>query len=263
MKDGNVNGLFELAMRRIKEASATKEAFVGGPEIQQGLQAQAQAQDPAMAAQGGQPPMDPAMAAQGGQPPPQDPAAAAQGQPPLQAGQSPEAAGQPPPPQGVPPEVYDMVVGAVRQVLQEMGAPAPAEAAAPAAAPQAQPEQGAAPKGKGKGGKIDPDDFAKLQAVVAMLLEHLGLADMSGALQESTTPQEQPAGQEVQQEQAAQDTAGMGAHPGKAAELPEDAQPLGPLDPNGAQRMAEAGANGRRLAGRVGKLAALIRGDRA
>ena len=257
MKDGNVNGLFELAMRRIKEASATKEAFVGNQDIQAGMQEQAQM----AAAQGQPPPQGPAMAQ--GQPPPQDPAMAQGQPPPADMGQSAPQAGQPPSPQGVPPEVYDMVVGAVRQVLQEMGAPAPGAPAEAAPAPQAAQEQPAQTKGKGKGGKIDPEDFAKLQAVVAMMLEHLGLADMSGALQEAATPQEQPAAQDVQQEQAKQDTAAMGAHPGKAAELPQDAQPLGPLDPNAAQHMADAGANGRRLAGRVGKLAALIRGDRA
>ena len=244
MKDGNVNGLFELAMRRIKEASATKEAFVGNQDIQAGMQEQAQ------------------MAAAQGQPQPQGPAMAQGQPPPADMGQSAPQAGQPTSPQGVSPEVYDMVVGAVRQVLQEMGAPAPGAPAEAAPAPQAAQEQPAQPKGKGKGGKIDPEDFAKLQAVVAMMLEHLGLADMSGALQEAATPQEQPATQDVQQEQAKQDTAAMGAHPGKAAELPQDAQPLGPLDPNAAQHMADAGANGRRLAGRVGKLAALIRGDR-
>lgn len=254
MKDGNVNGLYELAMRRIKEA-ATKEAFVGDQDIQAGMQ------EAQVAAAQGQPPQDPAMAQ--GQPMPQDPAAAQGQPPPANMGQSAPEAGQPPSPQGVPPEVYDMVVGAVRQVLQEMGAPAQGAPAEAAPAPQASTEQAAQPKGKGKGGKIDPDDFAKLQAVVAMILEHLGLADMSGALQEAATPQEQPAGQDVQQEQAKQDTAAMGAHPGKAAELPQDAQPLGPLDPNAGQHMADAGANGRRLAGRVGKLAALIRGDRA
>lgn len=255
MKDGTVTDLYELAMRRIKEASATKEAFVGTQGIQSGMQEQAQ-----MAAAQGQP-QDPAMAAQG-QPMPQDPAAAQGQPPPADMGQSAPQAGQPPSPQGVPPEVYDMVVGAVRQVLQEMGAPAQGAPAEAAPAPQAAPEQPAQGKGKSKGGKIDPEDFAKLQAVVAMMLEHLGLADMSGALQEAATPQEQPAAQDVQQEQAPQDTAAMGAHPGKAAELPQDAQPLGPLDPNAAQRMSDAGANGRRLAGRVGKLAALVRGDR-
>ncbi len=256
MKDGNVNGLFELAMRRIKEASAAKEAFVGNQDIQAGMQEAQMA-----AAQGQPPPQGPAMAQ--GQPPPQDPVMTQGQPPPADMGQSAPQAGQPPSPQGVPPEVYDMVVGAVRQVLQEMGAPAPGAPAEAAPAPQEAQEQPAQPKSKGKGGKIDPEDFAKLQAVVAMMLEHLGLADMSGALQEAATPQEQPAGQDVQQEQAKQDTAAMGAHPGKAAELPQDAQPLGPLDPTAGQHMADAGANGRRLAGRVGKLAALIRGDRA
>ena len=255
MKDGNVNGLFELAMRRIKEASAEKQAFVGQPDIQAGLQPP---QDPAMAAQGGQPPMDPAMAAQG-QPMPQDPAAA-QGQPmPAEPMQAPQEGAQPPAAGGVPPEVRDVVIDAVRQVLQEMGVPGqPAQAEA-----QPAPEAAPAPsKGKGNGGKIDPEDFAKLQAVVAMMLEHLGLADMSGALQEAATPSEQTAAQGVQEGQADQDTQALGAHPGKAAELPADAQPLGPLDPNAGQHMANAGANGRRLAGRVGKLAALIRGER-
>ena len=256
MKDGTVNGLFELAMRRIKEASAEKQAFVGQPDIQAGLQPP---QDPAMAAQGGQPPMDPAMAAQG-QPMPQDPAAAAQGQPmPAEPMQAAQGGAQPPAAGGVPPEVRDVVIDAVRQVLQEMGVPGQPAQTEAQPAPEVAPAQA---KGKGKGGKIDPEDFAKLQAVVAMLLEHLGLADMSGALQEAATPSEQPAAQGVQEEKGAQDTQGMGAHPGTAAELPVDAQPLGPLDPNAGQHMADAGANGRRLAGRVGKRAARIRGER-
>jgi hypothetical protein len=150
-------------------------------------------------------------------------------------------------------EAYDMITQAVRQVMQEMGVGGQAASPPAQEQPAAQPAQA---KSTGKGGKVDPDDFAKLQAAVAVLLEHVGLADMSSALQEAAGPSQQAAQEEV----PAEAQTAMGAHPGQAADLPEDAVPIGPLDPAAAEAMAAAGASGRALAGRVGKLAALLRG---
>ena len=260
MRDGDVDGLYKLAMANIKMA------YVTAQEAQQGLQPQqvdpatGQPVDPATAAQmQGQPPMDPAMA--GGQPP-ADPAMAQGGQPMPQAAPDPASTTQseaPSPVQqaGAAPTIdHDMVVNAVRQVMQEMGTQGQSGAQAPQAG-QAQ-AGGEAPKKKGTKGGVDPDDFAKLQAAVYAMMEQMGMVNPQDTVA-GLVPPPQDAGAE-----GAQKGNGMGADPGQAAGLPEDAVPIGPMDPNAAAAMANAGAQGRRMSRGVGKVAALaslLRGD--
>jgi hypothetical protein len=276
MTDHSIDTLMKLAIANIQKA-----AFVSGEETQQAIQQQAQMpvdpntgqpMDPAMAQQmgmdpsmqGGQP-MDPSM--QGGQP--MDPAAQG-GQPmdssmqgaqpmPPEAGQQAEVAD----PAQADQEGYAMLVDAVRQVLGEMGIDP--QQAQPAA------EQQPKPKSRGAGGgKVDGEDFARLQSAVALILKHLGLVDEQEALMAAIEPippepeeaaQQQPAAQE---EQVPADAGtGMGAHPGEASDLPAQAQSLaGPLDPNAGEAMAMAGTAGRQSARRASKMAQLIRRSR-
>lgn len=97
-------------------------------------------------------------------------------------------------------------------------------------------------KPKAKGGKIDPEDFARLQAAVAMILEQLGMVTPQD-IAVSMSPQQQQA----QQPQQADAPGTMGALPGRGAAPPEGAAPvMGPLDPGGAEAMATKGIRGLR-----------------
>jgi hypothetical protein len=188
---------------------------------------------------------------------PQDPSQMPQGQ---------EYAGQPQSDPAAEEAAFrDMIVQAVRQVMQEMGVQSGAPSASPQPAQAQPPEQAAAQPApapqtpsKGRGGKVEREEFEQLQAAVATMLEHLGLVDQATVLQ-------QAAGAGQAQEQAAQPAqpgpAVMAESPGKAAKLPDAAAAvLGPFSPGAAEAMAGAGARGRMLASRVGKLASLLRG---
>jgi len=211
-----------------------KKAFVAGQEVQQAQQAQQQ-MDPeqaqAMAEQGMDPAQAQAMMAQQGQEQPVDPSQDPNAQP-QQPGQAPEEAMAGAGEEQAAQE-YDMLVSAVRQVMQEMGVQP--------GAPQEQAAQPAQKRPKsGGGGKVDAEQFAQLQAAVATLLEHLGLVDQAEVLSEVATAQ--PVEEEVPAEEPAADASNtMGANPGSGAELPPDAEEvgaMGPLDPAAAQAMA-------------------------
>ena len=249
-QDASIDQLFGLAMGNIqtleelqaKAAARDKQAFVPAAAM-----APALAQDPSAQAQPqpGQPPTG-----QPGMPPgmvegPDSSQYSGNQMAPETAGQAP---GQPiSGVAGMPPEVYDQLVAAVRQVMQEMGSPQqggqqPVEA--PAQAPAQASEK---PKAKGRSG-VDPEEFAHLQAAVAMILEQLGMVSAGDGLRPAT-PEALTA---------------LGANPGQSAELLDDAAPLmGPLDPAAGQTMGDAGQAARVRAARVGKLASLIRGQRS
>ena len=125
---------------------------------------------------------------------------------------SPEAQGQQQQ-QGIPPEVYDVVAGAVHQVLQELGIQMEPQ--------QQQPQE---PQPKPKKPRVTPEDFAQLQADVALILQHLGLADPQGM------PAEALPSEAMLPAPGAQDTGVIGAHPGMASELPPGTQ--GVVDPS-------------------------------
>lgn len=242
--DGSVDALFQLAMNNIKKS------FVGASELNAPPQ-QSQIPDPAMIEQ----------AVQTGQITPEE------GQALLlqlqeQMGQQGDSENVLPythsssemESKNVENPVYDDLVSAVRQVIQEMGIVPNSETAEEPAQPKEE------PKPKTSKGKVDPDDFAKLQAAVALILERLGLIDESAALAEAVTPTEQVDSKQDTEENKSNPEAqtAMGAHPGRAADLPAEAQPIGPLDPAASEAMAQAGLAGRRNA----KLSSLLRGTR-
>ena len=187
---------------------------------------------------GGQPPMDPAMA-QGGMP--MDPAMAQGGMPmdPAMAGGMPPGgemmadpmagAGMPPPDaaMGAPPpnpeqEIYDMIVQAVRQVLQEMGI-----------------EEGGAEPKKAKKPSVDE----RLSAMEEMMAQLLGGVPVDG--EPSGGGFGPGAGEPV-------DDAGA------AAMMPS----MGPLSPGAAAPMADMGPmkmGEKRLPGSVGIADAIAR----
>jgi hypothetical protein len=178
--------LLDLALYNLDRLSNEKRAF-------------APPMDPA-AAQGA-PPMDPAMmaAAGGGMPPqgaPMDPAMmAATGGAPAPAPMPPPAPAAPAPDQGG----YDGIVNAVRQVMMEMGTAG-----------------GNGGKGGGKGGKDMEERLSALEGAVAQLLEQLGVASPSQALNDAVVSSANGGG----------DPKGMSAGSGEAAQ--------GPMDPNAA-----------------------------
>ena len=110
--------------------------------------------------------------------------------------------------------------------------------------------------GKSRGGKVDAEDFERLQSAVAFILQQLGLVDEQAALEEAIKPIPQP---EQPEEDAQQQSASvMGATPGKAADPGTGAQPIGALAPGIEGAMAAAGKAGRAAASRVGKLASML-----
>lgn len=244
MNDITQNDLLQMALRNIENAE--KQAFVSASVITA-------------------PPVDPAAdpAAQGAAPqgmPPSGPVGMPQESPAATVAPGTAAPPGAPPEQAnsvsgaMPPEAYDQLVAAVRQVMQELGqAPGGSQQAPAGPAEAAQPSQSEKPKGK-KGG-VDPEEFAKMQAAVAMILEQLGMVS---------------AGEGMLPTQAAPpDAAGtMGASPGVAQNPPPEAQeappplPTGPLDPRASEYMQAAGPAARARASQVGKLAALITGRR-
>jgi len=156
------------------------------------------------------PPMDPAMAAAGGAP--MDPMAAGAGPavslpPPAAAPIAPAA----PPPGGGGDPAYDMIVQAVRQVVQEMGV-----------AP------GAAPGGESKPAKDMEARLGAVEGALAQVLEMMGLANPEQAMSQAVEEAAPAPGA----------AAGMGAGAGQPAEG-AGAVPLGagPMDPGSAQAM--------------------------
>lgn len=204
--------LYRMALEQL--GLVEKNAFIPMP----GGQPPAPPMDPAMAQQGGAP-MDPAMMQQGGAPmdPAMQQAPADPGQPfdPSMAGPEPQMEGTPPvdPAAQDPAALYDMVVQAVRQVMQESGGAAAAQPAA-----EEKPKDS-----KGKGKAIE----SRLDAVEGALAQ---LIEVSGLV-----PPEGGAGAEA---------AGMG--PGAGA--PSDGagaqamMPQGPMDPAAGQALAAVGS---------------------
>jgi hypothetical protein len=209
--------LISRARAKLREIEHTKQAFV--PVTPQGVPPAQPPMDPAMmAAGGGMPPMDPAMMAAGGGMPadpmlaaagggmavPPDPSMAPGLTPPAGAALPPDAAGTAAP--ALPPELYDMVVAAVRQVMQEMGVGA-GEA----------PAEEAPKKKSGKSGLSDR--VATLETMVSELLGALGVPVPAAGGDASQT--------------AAGMTAGAGAPDNGEGSV----SAAGPLDPAGAQAM--------------------------
>jgi hypothetical protein len=206
------NKLYQLAMHNLEVADAgtEKQSFIpmlGGTPPPPDPAAGGMPMDPAMAAGGGGMPMDPSMAAAGGAMPPMDPSMAMLADPTM-GGQLPvdpnaAAMGVPvdagmaagPAPAGdVPPELYDLIVQAVRQVLQESGA--------------------LDGKGEGDGESEKPKKLTTSERL-NRLEETLGIGDNAAPVADGLS-------------------AGSGeASEGEGAMAPEQAMamPLGPLDP--------------------------------
>jgi len=213
--------LLALAMYNLEkmasEGSAMeKESFEAMP----GGAPPAPPMDPAMmAAGGGGMPMDPSM--MGGMP--MDPSAVGAGP----AVGLPPPAAAPVPPAAVPSggagdPAYDMIVNAVRQVVQEMGIGGGG---------------GGDDKGGSKGGKDMEGRVAAIEGALAQVLEQLGLANPEQALAQSV-------------EEAAGPGAAAGMGPG--AGVPADGadaipMPAGPMDPGAAAAMGEIGAPGMKM----------------
>jgi hypothetical protein len=164
--------------------------------------AQAQAVDPSQA------PVDPSMAA-GGSP-------AAGLPPPAAAPAAPAASSQPP--QGV----YDMIVGAVRQVAQEGGFGGSGGGNAGGAG------AGAGAGAGGKGGKDVESRIGAIEGALAQVLEHMGLASPKQAINDALMQAAGPAGDGFSSGSGSPD-AGAGAMAMPA---------MGPMDPNASAAMA-------------------------
>ena len=144
------------------------------------------------------------------------------------------------------PNAQSKIVDAVRQVMAEMGI---GNTETPPPAPKQT-------TGKSRGGKVDAEDFERLQSAVAFILQQLGLVDEQAALEEAIKPI--PQHEQPENDTATSTASVMGATPGKAADPGTRAQPIGPLAPGSEGAMADAGKAGRAAASRVGKLASML-----